>query len=1463
MPPAPAILEAWWLDEGYHALCQLVSTASMPCKPYHCDFASAVQRRLRLFDKDQRLADKLRKSMTLAAQLSPFGHGINYCLMLDEATHIFHDRRAGVIHDDQAMLGLALLDKIEMSRQQLVQTTRNVMVWSSSSSGHPLVVETLHREAAQRYAELHIGLRACILAHDLSQPDMVPAQAMARLNAFFPPTAILAGYEDRDLAPYSVALRDTIRFTVYEHIMTGNSASEQQRQAIQMKLFCWCNVPGYAKSIDALATYARNVKELEKLCIEALETVEETSIPPAQPLHGAEPSVRLVLDPNAATSPSPVAGATTAALLTDVRQPEPTAPPVPNPLLRGMPGREYSPAKTDGAAFSGDVDAPSVLTYPNDLSMTEFVQHPLANELSMTDSGSDAENSNAHAKLGAKSPSGLVSRSRRLGKQRSDGHPLPPIPESLKPKSKQKVLAKIYERIKSRTDAVTVSSVPMPQPSATGVEQRNSNVSSILGRGRRRPTLKGQVSSPELRSSARNTWTLPLEPAIDASASFSSGTGPQDCPVEPVFDKQAMFRLALPRLSPMEYTRLYLIEKSRADQCHQPCELPPPDKIWCWTSKWDSFLIIPKLPEVINRNYAPVLAAECPEQEDHGFIQHQGAAATELDYVAKPCPRLSLNLGGMTALFPSVMNLARLDVAAATDAQTPTPIPRNSRQHLRRSQSLAVCKNLALAEIVEETRHGDISIQDSPKSSYPASLSDTHLSSAMERSEQDAERIEGEFHLHDGGARYVDETQQDTPGYVCAESFATMGQQDSSSIYSASSEKTAVHARFHDKEQKGSGFDDSPSFHRRDSRDPSPSRLLWPVEQPSFEFSSSQEGRTESLSPTPNHTALQGRDYYGLEEEEEAEEEGEKEDFGGAERQSHELSPPSFKDGILDDWRPRSSQTMAAELQPAPLKVRKQRAQATSIKNAAECPKVCQGITEEINQKLSEFVSLQAARCESKDVMKAQHVGGVLERRARLRPRTPAGTSKTRWKSVDTQLDLTRIRLSDRNLELRHFSSTIVRPAQSRNSPPNTRQASYTESNDMEAHGFSRFQRQGSDDGSEAIADSPTLPVNMESIFSTATSRDRARPRLGGTRLGIRGESSSSRLETLDSPAGTAIPRPAAEPSSRAGCKDTRWRTVPLGDSSFALDRAGDRDSVTLLPRLRDCSRHQGSDQKTTAGRAQDMLDTWPRDDAEGLGDRARLSTRTPLNFQGLGTRGRLELASGRARTASRGRESLSPTPPTRRIEGSRLTRTPTRAVGNLFRKYSRSQLKDNRGDGKDSRGDGEDKTDDGREAVAAAGRLPGAPLDVGYRIARGREHGSLERDRSKSPKRPRRIYSLSAREVVSQMCVQARLKVAASRSAQEGEGSSPNNSNNNRVEDGRDKSKMRAASIASGRGRHGSLPQGELGLRGSVEAPHATAAPMVPTGLKGGANVGYKAKKPRGLRVVTDMDAKARRVGR
>ncbi len=150
--------------------------------------------------------------------------------------------------------------------------------------------------------------------------------------------------------------------------------------------------------------YSEEVKKLEMICLSALGAMEGAAASATQ-----EPGRRrragsstgssfvAVSDGSASTSPfivTPAVGSPESTILADMSQPSSSsartssrvasAPPVPNPLLKGMPGRELSASKTDGAAFAGDHTAPPILTYPDDLSTTEFDQHPLAREMNLS-----------------------------------------------------------------------------------------------------------------------------------------------------------------------------------------------------------------------------------------------------------------------------------------------------------------------------------------------------------------------------------------------------------------------------------------------------------------------------------------------------------------------------------------------------------------------------------------------------------------------------------------------------------------------------------------------------------------------------------------------------------------------------------------------------------------------------------------------------------------------------------------------------------------------------------------------------------------------------------------------------------------------------------------------------------------------------------------------------------------------
>lgn len=221
---------------------------------------------------------------------------------------------------------------------------------------------------------------------------------VACLNSLFPPFTILQDDEDFDPSPCSSGLRDSIRFSVFEHLMGDNLFSEQHRRTIQMKLLCWCDVPGYVQARDALLRYSEESKKLEEVCFNVLDELDRRpSSGMSMRASSADSSILSFAERSMSPEPwgtssrksTPEFGASTDPSI-DSRMSAVVSPesfsirPNLNPLLKGMPGRELSAAKTDTAAFAGDLSAPPILTYPEDLSTEEFYQHPLAQDLEMS-----------------------------------------------------------------------------------------------------------------------------------------------------------------------------------------------------------------------------------------------------------------------------------------------------------------------------------------------------------------------------------------------------------------------------------------------------------------------------------------------------------------------------------------------------------------------------------------------------------------------------------------------------------------------------------------------------------------------------------------------------------------------------------------------------------------------------------------------------------------------------------------------------------------------------------------------------------------------------------------------------------------------------------------------------------------------------------------------------------------------
>lgn len=173
-------------------------------------------------------------------------------------------------------------------------------------------------------------------------------------------------------------------------------------------------------------------------------------------------------------------------------------------------------------------------------------------------------------------------------------------------------------------------------------------------------------SQPDLRTqSVENTATMGKQESATTQGESSSTLPKPD----------VKYDICEPRLSTMEYTRLYLVEEANAKKEKRLCELPPPKKVWLWGPRWEEFLVLPKIPSTIRRRFSLNLDDE--KKKFMAFAPLDGDYDSDADSVetvkgtgsvpAKP-PRLSLNLETMAATLTSLMNLASLGSDKAAQA---------------------------------------------------------------------------------------------------------------------------------------------------------------------------------------------------------------------------------------------------------------------------------------------------------------------------------------------------------------------------------------------------------------------------------------------------------------------------------------------------------------------------------------------------------------------------------------------------------------------------------------------------------------------------------------------------------------------------------------------------------------------------------------------------------------------------
>ncbi|KAF6519288.1 hypothetical protein HZS61_017662 [Fusarium oxysporum f. sp. conglutinans] len=367
MPPYAAELETWWLGTGYEALKQLVNDESDDLNSRQCGFAQQMQTRLLAFDNDQTIQASLQTTWPAIRA----ARGVDYDANSRKnskyiASNIFRKPKDGGIDFERAMDGLGYLDAIEIRRLRLLEATHAAMETILPTESQLQMLQELDRTSTANFRLLHAGFRACILIKELTRDSEyrkeIP-QIMGMLNALVPSDVFLEDEDDVDPTPHSPSLRDSIRFSVFEHLMSESPFSPQLQEIVKMKLSSWCEVPGYPQARDAMVRYCEEFKKLE-------DTSRSSGFS-ANATQGAS-AIFTTATPNDNQDSAPTTPLSPWVLSTS------------HPLLKGMPGREMSPAKTDGALFSQDLSAPPVLSYPDSLSKTEFFQHPFTRKLDMS-----------------------------------------------------------------------------------------------------------------------------------------------------------------------------------------------------------------------------------------------------------------------------------------------------------------------------------------------------------------------------------------------------------------------------------------------------------------------------------------------------------------------------------------------------------------------------------------------------------------------------------------------------------------------------------------------------------------------------------------------------------------------------------------------------------------------------------------------------------------------------------------------------------------------------------------------------------------------------------------------------------------------------------------------------------------------------------------------------------------------
>ncbi|KAK1248639.1 hypothetical protein MKX08_006859 [Trichoderma sp. CBMAI-0020] len=713
MPLTPQQYLEWWLTSSIDALKELMDRETLELAPQHAGFDTHVARRLRNFDNDVQLREALRQHVNQKSLLQVFDLSSNPRNKLRELTlTVFKKLEDGGVDLKGVMQGLAELNMVELRRRRLVAETPLTFKPNHAAFGSAAMIQELNKKATEKFGQFYVGFRASTILEEFAQQRTTrkpSVELMAVVNALFPAHDLLKNSEDVSLVPYTDAHLSCIRFSLFCHLMGENPSSEKQQLMIQQKVFLWASLPKYQQAYKAFTQYIEEFKTIETLCFNVLQLAENASSRRRSGSNRSSFTPNSVVMVKSILKGSPQSPHEVEDQVVPKRPVSPefvaSAPPVPNPLLKGLPGREVSPSKTDGAAFAfDDPSAPKLrVEHSSTLSKTyeadgETVVKGEKVGVKFLDPGKKLKRKKT--RLSAKK----VRKVLKKNAKKDDIPPVPPtpdIPESMKSTITRSGL-KFLQRMRSQPDiqsrgsngskyaqlaAVFANSnkaksttklVKQPVRSASSQDQARDSFyhrTSSLPGSNIRSSQYSQYSQPNLHTQlAENTATMGQHAGAIAQGEGSS-------PRTPLPKPDVKYDICEPRLSTMEYTRLYLLEEANAKKEKRLCELPPPKKVWLWGPRWEEFLVLPKIPSTIKRRFS--LEFDDEQKQSMAFTAFtplDGNYDSDADSIetikgigsvsAKP-PRLSLNLETMASTLSSLMNLASLgsDDAAQAPSQ--------------------------------------------------------------------------------------------------------------------------------------------------------------------------------------------------------------------------------------------------------------------------------------------------------------------------------------------------------------------------------------------------------------------------------------------------------------------------------------------------------------------------------------------------------------------------------------------------------------------------------------------------------------------------------------------------------------------------------------------------------------------------------------------------------------------------